>query len=218
MPTTTPGSCGDLEVLGTRIPVPCDWAKVACRVKGAKLRTACNTVSDADRAGFIAYQKAGWLHEERAKDFAEAWGLTGADATFEGLETLGITKEDLAIVHLDALVPKCLALEAGRHTCHPKEAPGRLFYDSARERLVEDIRAGRLRWTRPPRGSSGNDPLPAPRPGQPGGPAGPPTPGDAMGGGRPTPGGGTGPQQAGFGSGAVVLLGIAAFLLFKGRG
>lgn len=219
MPVSVPGQgCGSLKIKGNNVAIPCDWEKIACRLGGRRRRTACHTVSDGDRADFIAYKVAGHLHEERAKDFFEAWGWTGADATFEGLETVGITKADLAVVHLDSLVPKCLDLEAGRHTCHPNESPGKLFYDAAREQLQDDIRNGRLRWTRPPRGSGGNDPVPSPRPGQPGGPAGPPSPGDAMGNGPRTPGGGTGPLQAGFSGSGVLLLAAAALLLLKGRG
>lgn len=220
-PPSTPGSgCGSLKIRGQSIPVPCDWAKVQCKLGGRRLRTACRTVSDGDRAGFLAFEKGQWLHGDRAQDFYEAWGLKGSDATYEALQTLGVSKNDLAIVHLDTVVPTCLGLEKGRHTCHPNEAPGTLFYEAAREQLREDIRSGRLRWTRPPRGSGGDDPLPAPRPGQPGGPAGPPAPGDVLGGGGQGgkgQGGGKGPSAAGFGGMTAILLLGAAFLLLKGR-
>lgn len=133
-----------------------DWEKVKCRLGGRRLRTACTTVSTADVPAFRSGQIAQYRVNRIAEDFQRAWKMT-PDGNPKTLEPYGISYADLADVHLNNFVPQCLAVEAGRHTCHPEEEPGLLFNQQAHFILQDQIASGKLRWKGPPRGGSGGD-------------------------------------------------------------
>lgn len=150
---------------GKCFKIPKDWEKVKCRAGGRRLRTACNTVSPADRERFRQGQVAPWLITDRVGDFQAAWGLK-EDGNIESVKALApsLGTAELADLHLNNVVPYCLGFEAGRHTCHPGEPPGRDFYDLAREQFRDEIRSGKFPWKHSPRGGNGGDPT-SPQPG-----------------------------------------------------
>jgi hypothetical protein len=138
-----------------------DFEKVKCRAGGRRLRTACKTVSPGDAARFRAGQVAQYLVGERVADVQAALGFP-VDGHMTSLASqTGLTYEDIAELHLSAFVPTCLNIEAGRHTCHPEEAPGRLFYEAARLTMQDAIRGGHVKWRRAPRGAENDDRAPS---------------------------------------------------------
>jgi hypothetical protein len=137
-----------------------DFEKTKCRAGGRRFRTACKTISPADADDFRAGKTVQYLLGERAADLQTAWG-TPVDGSIESVhQQSGLTREDLAELHMSAMVPICLNVEAGRHTCHPEEKPGREFYEVSRLFLIDHIRAGRIRWRGLPRGGGAGDVLP----------------------------------------------------------
>lgn len=142
------------EVFGIDIKYDLDLENLKCKAAGRRKRSACRTVSVNDRAAFRAGKIAQWIVDERAADFGAAWGLS--DKSVRNISDVsGLTYEDLAEVHVVNFVPTCLEIEAGRHTCHPEKDAGLAIYTAARASFSDQIRRGKIRTPKTPRGPTG---------------------------------------------------------------
>lgn len=188
------------------VPLPCDWEALKCHARGLKDQTACKTVDVADLPAFRRHELAPWILNDRVDDVISAWNLPVGT----NLSAMGVDWGVLADMHLNSVVPTCLGLEAGRHTCHPEADPGALFYKAAREQFRDDLKNGKLRWRAPARGGTRYTDSP-PGQGQ--------TPSGNCGGGRRDAEGNAIPcppdEAGGMGVGFLVVAAIA-FLALKG--
>lgn len=136
------------------------WERSKCRIGGRRLRTACKTVSPSDQQAFMAGQTVQYLVSERAADLQNAWGVPVDGSPASVTRISGLSYADMAHLHTSAFVPVCLEAEAGHHTCHPEENPGREYYEVSRLLLQDHIRSGRIYWRGLPRGGGAGDILP----------------------------------------------------------
>jgi hypothetical protein len=172
--------------------------RLKCRAGGRRMRTACKTIAPSDRTAFLNGQVARYLVSERASDMQRAWGLPVTGDIDAVAQYAGLSYADIAEAHADAFVPICLAIEGGRHTCHPESSPGRQFYDQARATFEQQVRNGRIRFRHTPRGGgAGADPGTDPT------------------GHLPFPGGPQSPAGGG-NLGLLAIVALGAFLIVKG--